>query len=184
MQPWITPSLFDNTSNPAIVDEWTFGLYQDRGSAQAILTQHWNTWITESDFQEIAAAGCVLGCAQCAACGISESNRVVPILDSITCAFRLGIGPLMCNPENHTSQDNKPTSFRPSLGHRHTILRLSSISTVPPEVKTGTNRTCLPILSSILTTFFNILASITQVKSCRPPSGSRIKPISTARMQS
>ncbi|KAH9987691.1 glycoside hydrolase family 5 protein [Russula vinacea] len=57
LEPWITPSLFDGTGNPAIVDEWTFGLYQDRDSAEAILTQHWNTWITESDFQEIAAAG-------------------------------------------------------------------------------------------------------------------------------
>ncbi|KAF8481712.1 exo-beta-1,3-glucanase [Russula ochroleuca] len=57
LEPWITPSLFDNTGNPAIVDEWTFGLYQDRGAAEATLTQHWNTWITVSDFQEIAAAG-------------------------------------------------------------------------------------------------------------------------------
>ena len=44
-----------------------------------------------------------------------------------------------------------------------------------------------PNLSSHLTvyshSFFNILASITQVRNCRPPSGRRIKPISTARMQ-
>ena len=57
MQPWITPSLFDNTGNPNIVDEWTFGLYQDPGVALATLTQHWHTWITESDFAAIAAAG-------------------------------------------------------------------------------------------------------------------------------
>lgn len=59
IQPWITPSLFDNTSNPAIVDEWTFGLYQDRNVAQAALVEHWNTWITEGDFEAIANAGCV-----------------------------------------------------------------------------------------------------------------------------
>jgi hypothetical protein len=70
-QPWITPSLFDNTGNPAIVDEWTFGLYQDRGAAEATLTQHWNTWITVSDFQEIAAAGCVLGCTRALQCAAS-----------------------------------------------------------------------------------------------------------------
>jgi glucan 1,3-beta-glucosidase len=58
-KPWITPSLFDNTGNPAIVDEWTFGQYQDPTVARAALTNHWNTWITENDFQMIAAAGCV-----------------------------------------------------------------------------------------------------------------------------
>jgi glucan 1,3-beta-glucosidase len=43
-QPWITPSLFDNTGNPNIVDEWTFCQLQDRNTAQNTLTQHWNTW--------------------------------------------------------------------------------------------------------------------------------------------
>jgi len=70
MQPWITPSLFEGTGNPAIVDEWTFGQYQDSNVARAKLTEHWDTWITESDFKAIADAGCVLACigaAQCAA---------------------------------------------------------------------------------------------------------------------
>jgi hypothetical protein len=62
MQPWITPSLFENTGNSAIVDEWTFGQYQDPNVARAKLTEHWNTWITEGDFIAIAAAGCVLAC--------------------------------------------------------------------------------------------------------------------------
>ncbi|KAF9041809.1 exo-beta-1,3-glucanase [Hymenopellis radicata] len=57
LEPWITPSLFENTGNDAIVDEWTFGQYQDRETASAALTRHWNTWITESDFADIAAAG-------------------------------------------------------------------------------------------------------------------------------
>ena len=51
--------MFDNTGNPAIVDEWTFGQYQAPNVALAALTNHWNTWITENDFQLIAAAGCV-----------------------------------------------------------------------------------------------------------------------------
>ena len=59
-QPWITPSLFDNTGNPAIVDEWTFTHLQERNVAQAKLVKHWDTWITETDFQSIAGAGCVL----------------------------------------------------------------------------------------------------------------------------
>jgi aryl-phospho-beta-D-glucosidase BglC (GH1 family) len=57
MQPWITPSLFDNTGNPNIIDEWTFGQLQDQNVAQQTLQAHWDTWITESDFAAIAAAG-------------------------------------------------------------------------------------------------------------------------------
>lgn len=59
LKPWITPSLFDNTGNPAIVDEWTFGQYQDPNVALAALTNHWDNWITQNDFATIAAAGCV-----------------------------------------------------------------------------------------------------------------------------
>lgn len=55
-QPWITPSLFDDTGNPAIVDEWTFAQFQDRNAAQAKLQNHWDTWITEADFESIAGA--------------------------------------------------------------------------------------------------------------------------------
>ncbi|KAF9070831.1 exo-beta-1,3-glucanase [Rhodocollybia butyracea] len=57
LEPWITPSIFDNTGNPNIVDEFTFGQFQNHNTALAVLQNHWNTWITESDFQAIAAAG-------------------------------------------------------------------------------------------------------------------------------
>ncbi|KAE9390726.1 glycoside hydrolase family 5 protein [Gymnopus androsaceus JB14] len=57
LEPWITPSIFDNTGNDAIVDEWTFGEFQDHDTALSVLQNHWNTWITEADFQAIAAAG-------------------------------------------------------------------------------------------------------------------------------
>ncbi|KAI0756357.1 exo-beta-1,3-glucanase [Daedaleopsis nitida] len=57
LEPWITPSLFDNTGNTAIVDEWTFGQLQSKQAAQAALKNHWDTWITEQDFIDIAAAG-------------------------------------------------------------------------------------------------------------------------------
>jgi aryl-phospho-beta-D-glucosidase BglC (GH1 family) len=59
-QPWITPSLFEDTGNTNIVDEWTFGQLQDATVAKAALVKHWDTWITEDDFKAIAAAGCVL----------------------------------------------------------------------------------------------------------------------------
>lgn len=57
LEPWITPSIFQNTGNSAIVDEWTFGEYQDYDTALAALQTHWNSWITEDDFEAIAAAG-------------------------------------------------------------------------------------------------------------------------------
>ena len=51
--------MFDGTGDPRIVDEWTFGQYQDRNVATEALEAHWNTWITEADFIAIAAAGYV-----------------------------------------------------------------------------------------------------------------------------
>jgi aryl-phospho-beta-D-glucosidase BglC (GH1 family) len=59
IQPWITPSLFDNTGNDAIVDEYTFCQFQSVESASAALHKHWDTWITEDDFAAIAGAGYV-----------------------------------------------------------------------------------------------------------------------------
>lgn len=42
-QPWITPSLFDNTGDDRIVDEYTFGQYQSHSTALAALQTHWDT---------------------------------------------------------------------------------------------------------------------------------------------
>ncbi|KIM70272.1 glycoside hydrolase family 5 protein [Scleroderma citrinum Foug A] len=57
LEPWITPSLFDNTGNSGIVDEWTFCQYQNYNTAKNVLQNHWDTWITEDDFVAIADAG-------------------------------------------------------------------------------------------------------------------------------
>ncbi|KAF7374908.1 Glycoside hydrolase family 5 protein [Mycena sanguinolenta] len=57
LEPWITPSIFENTNNDAIVDEYTFGSMQDSATALSVLQNHWATWITEDDFAAIAAAG-------------------------------------------------------------------------------------------------------------------------------
>ena len=57
LEPWITPSLFERTGNTAIVDEYTFCQLQDTNVAKAALQQHWDSFYTEEDFQEIAAAG-------------------------------------------------------------------------------------------------------------------------------
>ncbi|KAF8896377.1 glycoside hydrolase family 5 protein [Infundibulicybe gibba] len=57
LEPWITPSIFQNTNNDAVVDEFTFGAMQDFNTALGVLKKHWQTWITEDDFIAISAAG-------------------------------------------------------------------------------------------------------------------------------
>ncbi|KAG8813125.1 exo-1,3-beta-glucanase, partial [Serendipita sp. 401] len=57
LEAWITPSLFDSTGNPAVIDEWTFSQYQDYNTAHTKLVNHWNTFITYNDLAAIKAAG-------------------------------------------------------------------------------------------------------------------------------
>jgi glucan 1,3-beta-glucosidase len=56
LEPWITPSLFDEVGGAA-VDEWTFCSVLGASEAQKRLYNHWYSWITQGDFQAIAAAG-------------------------------------------------------------------------------------------------------------------------------
>lgn len=55
LEPWITPSIFDSAGDSA-VDEYTLSANLG-GSAQFVLSNHWNTFITEDDFYKIAQAG-------------------------------------------------------------------------------------------------------------------------------
>ncbi|KAF8971713.1 exo-beta-1,3-glucanase [Flammula alnicola] len=57
IEDFTTPSLFDNANDTRIVDEWTFGQYQDKAVARSALEKHWSTYITEQDFADIFAAG-------------------------------------------------------------------------------------------------------------------------------
>jgi glucan 1,3-beta-glucosidase len=52
--------VFDKTKDTRIVDEWTFGQYQDKHVARAALEKHWSTFITKDDFRQIQEAGYVL----------------------------------------------------------------------------------------------------------------------------
>lgn len=54
LEPWITPSIFEGNG---AVDEYT--LTQELGSdaAKSKLQQHWNSWITQDDFNQMAKAG-------------------------------------------------------------------------------------------------------------------------------
>jgi aryl-phospho-beta-D-glucosidase BglC (GH1 family) len=55
-ESWLTPALFQNLPS-GTVDEWTFCTNQNRNAATAALQNHWNTFITQDDFYQIAAAG-------------------------------------------------------------------------------------------------------------------------------
>ncbi|KAF7178776.1 hypothetical protein CNMCM7691_007595 [Aspergillus felis] len=56
LEPWITPSIFDNAGDAA-VDEWTLTATLGQDQAKAVLSQHWSTFITQDDFHQIARAG-------------------------------------------------------------------------------------------------------------------------------
>ncbi|PAV16045.1 glycoside hydrolase family 5 [Pyrrhoderma noxium] len=57
LEPWITPSIFEDTGNDDVIDEYTFGKLVNSSYATKTLNQHWETWITEDDFMSIKAAG-------------------------------------------------------------------------------------------------------------------------------
>ena len=57
LEPWITPSLFSRWSDGSVIDEWTFSQALGKDEAHNQLSQHWNNWITQDDFNEIAGAG-------------------------------------------------------------------------------------------------------------------------------
>jgi glucan 1,3-beta-glucosidase len=59
LEPWITPSLFEqfvNETTPA-VDEWTFTQILGPTEASAQLEAHWDSWLAEDDLQALVQAG-------------------------------------------------------------------------------------------------------------------------------
>ena len=56
LEPWITPSLFDEAGGGA-VDEYTLTQTLGASEASARLSEHWSTFITEQDFSLMAQAG-------------------------------------------------------------------------------------------------------------------------------
>jgi len=55
LEPWITPSMFPDDQD-SVVDEYTLTQYLG-SNAQSTMEKHWDSWITEDDFQQIASAG-------------------------------------------------------------------------------------------------------------------------------
>ncbi|GAA5827967.1 hypothetical protein JCM5353_002851 [Sporobolomyces roseus] len=56
-EPWITPSLFVNTGDETIVDEYTFCEKLGAKEAKKRLKAHWDSFYTEADIAEIASYG-------------------------------------------------------------------------------------------------------------------------------
>lgn len=57
LENFITPSVFTATGNDAVVDEWTFGSLISKTKGQRILQSHLDSFVSEDDFRQIAAAG-------------------------------------------------------------------------------------------------------------------------------
>jgi len=56
LEPWITPSIFEAGGSSA-VDEWTLCANLGHDQALSKLSSHWNSFITASDFKQIASVG-------------------------------------------------------------------------------------------------------------------------------
>lgn len=57
LEPFITPSLFKYDSSLGIIDEWTLCSYLGSTTCASTLEAHYASFVTESTFAEIAAAG-------------------------------------------------------------------------------------------------------------------------------
>ncbi len=58
MEPWITPSIFEDANErlgvvDQVVDEYTFAQYMDPTEAAEILNNHWDTFYTQGDLQQL-----------------------------------------------------------------------------------------------------------------------------------
>ena len=58
LEPWITPSLFEEWADgTSVVDEYTLSQTLGKDETLSRLSAHWNSWITQDDFNAIAATG-------------------------------------------------------------------------------------------------------------------------------
>lgn len=58
LEPWITPKMFEPwATSQTVKDEYTFCQTLGKTEAKKQLEAHWSSWITQSDFSAIKAAG-------------------------------------------------------------------------------------------------------------------------------
>ncbi|XAO27876.1 hypothetical protein I312_106740 [Cryptococcus bacillisporus CA1280] len=57
LEPWITPSIFKGKPG-WVIDKWTYGVYMNnRTDTIGDIRNHWNTWFSYTELQNIAAVG-------------------------------------------------------------------------------------------------------------------------------
>ncbi|WVQ74069.1 hypothetical protein IAR50_003652 [Cryptococcus sp. DSM 104548] len=57
LEPWITPSLFENKPS-WVIDEWTYGEYmKTQNDTMDEIRSHWNNWFKYAELEDIAASG-------------------------------------------------------------------------------------------------------------------------------
>lgn len=57
LERWISEDWFTGTAGNDAWDEWSFTENLGQAKAKAALTDHWNTWVVESDFDTLKSAG-------------------------------------------------------------------------------------------------------------------------------
>ena len=57
IENFITPSIYEKAGDDRVIDEWSFGKYVPEEKAKKILKDHYDNFITEEDFKEIASYG-------------------------------------------------------------------------------------------------------------------------------
>lgn len=57
VENFIVPSIYQSANDNRVIDEWSFATYSNKQKAQQTLTNHYNSFITEDDFAEIASYG-------------------------------------------------------------------------------------------------------------------------------
>jgi len=57
LESWIKPSLYNNNGVAGGTGEWGFCEKLGKQKCQQVLTQHWDTWVTQSDLQTLKNSG-------------------------------------------------------------------------------------------------------------------------------
>ena len=57
LERWMQEDWMVEYGGQTAVDEWTFSQNLGKENASAVLSQHWQTWITNNDIQTIAQSG-------------------------------------------------------------------------------------------------------------------------------
>ena len=57
IEDFITPSIYQKAGDDRVIDEWSFGKYVPEEKGKKILKDHYDNFITEEDFKEIASYG-------------------------------------------------------------------------------------------------------------------------------